>query len=195
MHLLLTQFCDPMVLKGKFLCFFIGKECFVFLKFLWEFDFLLFVSFCILVSHFNCSVCAIDLYPALLIWSSYSGPWRAFDSVYEEVIFLLLFEPFLGLFVDPKANCFHFDNWPYNSSVFPVNCWDKSPEPWVSQYEGIFPKISDIEVLLFFFVPLFYQEINCVGDGSILVRGSIYIVDWLSYGELLCFQAKFYDHF
>ena len=34
-----------------------------------------------------------------------------------------------------------------------------------------------------------------MGDNSILVGGSIYVVDWSSYSKFLCSQAKLYDHF
>ena len=104
----------------------------MFFEFFREFDLFLFMISCILMSHFDRCVCAIDLHPASLFWSSYSRSWRAFNSVYEEVVFLFLFKPFLGLLVDSEANCFHFDNRSDYSSIFPVNCWAEGPEPWIS---------------------------------------------------------------
>ena len=104
----------------------------MFLEFFGEFDLFLFMGLRVLMSHFNHCICVIDLHPALLFWSGYSGPWRAFDSVYEEVILLFLFEPLLGLLVDSEANCFHFDNRSDYFPIFPVDCWAEGSEPQVS---------------------------------------------------------------
>ena len=104
----------------------------MFLKFFREFDLFFFMSLCVLMGHFNRCVGTIDLHPASLFWSGYSGPWRAFDSVYEEVIFLFLLEPFSCLFVDSETDCFHFDNGSYYFPIFPVDCRAKGSEPWIS---------------------------------------------------------------
>ena len=105
-----------------------------------EFDFFLGMFFCVLVSHFNRCIGAIDLHPAaLLCWSGYSGPWRAFDFANEEVVIFLLLDPFLCLLIDSKPNGFHFDEWARDFAIGPVNSGVEGSEPWVPKDEGIFP--------------------------------------------------------
>ena len=106
----------------------------------WEFDFFLGMFFCILVSHFNRCIGAIDLHlAALLCRSGYSGPWRALDFANEEVIVFLLLDPFLCLLVNFESDCFHFDEWTRDFAIGPVDDGVKSSEPWIPKDEGIFP--------------------------------------------------------
>ena len=103
----------------------------------WEFDFLFGMFFCVLMSHFNHCIGAIDLHPAVLpCGSSCSGPWRALDFANEEVIVFLLFDLFLRLLIDSESNGFHFDEWARDFAISPVDSGVKGSEPWVPKDEG-----------------------------------------------------------
>ena len=96
--------------------------------------------FCILVSHFNRCIGAIDLHPATLFYGSgYSRPWRAICFADEEVVIFLFLDPFLCLLIYSESNSFHFDKWARDFAIGPVNGGVEYPEPWVSKNEGVFP--------------------------------------------------------
>ena len=110
------------------------------LELFWEFDFFLGMFFCILMSHFNCCIGAIDLHPAApLCRSGYSGPWRALNFADEEVVIFVLLDPFLCLLIDSEPNCFHFDEWARDFAVGPVNSRVERSKPWIPKDEGVLP--------------------------------------------------------
>ena len=105
-----------------------------------EFDFFFGMFLCVLMSHFNRCIGAIDLHPAaLLCGSGCSRPWRALDFADKEVVILLLLDPFLRLLVDSESNGFHFDEWARDFAISPVDSRVEGSEPWVSKDEGVFP--------------------------------------------------------
>jgi hypothetical protein len=66
-----------------------------------------------------------------------------------------------------------------NPSSSPVNLWLHGREPWVSEYGFVFSQVRKEESEIDSFVSCLDREVCVVEEIAALVRGAIYIVEFL----------------